>query len=120
MQTVQFVASPSPRRAQEPSRLPEPQNRCSSCSLHQLCLPTGLSEADMQRLDGIIVRRRKIARDDVLYGMNDSFTNLYAVRLGHFKTHQVSADGSEQITGFQMGGELLGMDGISTDRHHCY
>jgi len=73
----------------------------------------------MDRLDKIIGRRRKVARDDYLYRMGDSFTNLYAVRVGHFKTCQINAGGEQQITGFQMTGELLGMDAISTDRHHC-
>lgn len=92
---------------------------CSACSMHQLCLPMGLGEADMSRLDDIIGRRRKVAKDSMLYRMDDPFTNLYAIRLGHFKTFQVSPGGEQQITGFQMAGELLGMDAISTDRHHC-
>lgn len=99
--------------------LHELRSRCASCSMHQLCLPMGLDEADMDRLDRIIGRRRRIARDGNLYRMGDPFTNLYAIRLGHFKTYQINAGGEQQITGFQMAGELLGMDAISTDRHHC-
>jgi CRP/FNR family transcriptional regulator len=118
MQTVQFAKSPA-TRVHEAPRLPEKQNRCSGCSLHQLCISTGLGEPDMLRLERIIVRR-KVPRGGILFRMGDPFTNLYAVRLGHFKTHQLSADGVEQITGFQMAGELLGMDAIATDRHHCY
>lgn len=95
------------------------RSSCSTCSMHQLCLPMGLGESDMQRLDQIIGRRRKVAKDALLYRMEDAFTNLYAIRLGHFKTYQVSHGGEQQITGFQMAGELLGMDAISTDRHHC-
>jgi CRP/FNR family transcriptional regulator, anaerobic regulatory protein len=93
--------------------------RCSACSMHQICLPTGLKEEDMDKLDQIIGRRRKVARDTHLYRVGDPFTNLYAIRLGHFKTHQVNPSGDQQVTGFQMAGELLGMDAISTDRHHC-
>ncbi len=95
------------------------RSSCSACSMHQLCLPMGLGESDMHRLDQIIGRRRKVPKDTLLYRMDDSFTNLYAIRLGHFKTYQVSPGGEQQITGFQMAGELLGMDAISTDRHHC-
>jgi CRP/FNR family transcriptional regulator len=87
--------------------------------MHQLCLPMGLDDEDMGRLDAIIGRRRKIPRDATLYRMGDLFTNLYAIRLGHFKTYQVDVGGEQQITGFQMAGELLGMDAISADRHHC-
>ncbi|NGZ83340.1 fumarate/nitrate reduction transcriptional regulator Fnr [Duganella aceris] len=92
---------------------------CATCSMHQLCLPMGLDDKDMERLDQIIGRRRKVARGANLFRIGDTFQNLYAIRLGHFKTCQVSQDGVEQITGFQMAGELLGMDAISTDLHHC-
>ncbi|MFC5511878.1 fumarate/nitrate reduction transcriptional regulator Fnr [Massilia jejuensis] len=92
---------------------------CGACSMHQLCLPMGLDDADIDRLDQIIGRRRRLGRDERLYAMGEPFRSLYAVRLGHFKTYQVNAAGEQQITGFQMAGELLGMDAISGDRHHC-
>jgi len=92
---------------------------CSACSMHQLCLPMGLADADIERLDQIIGRRRRLVRDERLYQMGEPFRSLYAVRFGHFKTYQVNAAGEAQITGFQMAGELLGMDAISGDRHHC-
>ena len=91
---------------------------CSACSMHQLCLPMGLADADMERLDRIIGGRRRLERDERLYQMGEPFRNLYAVRFGHFKTYQVNAAGEAQITGFQMAGELLGMDAISGN-HHC-
>ncbi len=87
--------------------------------MHQLCLPMGLDVGDIDRLDKIIGRRRKVARGASLYHIGDPFTNLYAIRLGNFKTYQLNPGGDEQITGFQMAGEMLGMDAISTDRHHC-
>jgi len=70
---------------------------CSACSMHQLCLPMGLGESDMTRLDDIIGRRRKIPKDTHLYRIGDHFTNLYAIRLGHFKTFQVSPAGEQQV-----------------------
>ncbi len=92
---------------------------CANCSLHQLCLPMGLSEVDIARLDQIIGRRRRVPRNESLYRMEDPFRHLYAIRLGHFKTYQINSNGEQQITGFQMNGEMLGMDAISADRHHC-
>jgi CRP/FNR family transcriptional regulator len=92
---------------------------CSGCSMHQLCLPMGLDQGDLNRLDQIIGKRSRIARDERLYQMGDPFRNLYAIRFGHFKTYQVNAAGEQQITGFQMAGELLGMDAISAERHQC-
>lgn len=95
------------------------KTKCAGCSMHQLCLPLGLDEADMDRLDQIIGRRNRVARDESLYRMGDPFRNLYAIRFGHFKTYQINPSGEQQITGFQMAGDLLGMDAISFDRHHC-
>jgi len=91
---------------------------CGNCSMHQLCLPMGLEDADINRLDQIIGGRRRLGKDERLYAMGEPFRSLYAVRFGHFKTYQVNAAGEEQITGFQMAGELLGMDAIS-GTHHC-
>lgn len=110
---------PFPATTHAAATVHELRNRCSACSMHQLCLPMGLNEMDMAKLDQIIGRRRKVPRDTHLYRVGDPFTNLYAIRLGHFKTHQINPSGDQQITGFQMAGELLGMDAISTDRHHC-
>jgi len=95
------------------------QAGCAACSMHQLCLPMGLDDADMQRLDQIIGRRRRVKRDQSLYHVAGPFSTLYAIRLGHFKTFQINSNGSQQITGFQMAGELLGMDAIGSGQHQC-
>jgi len=92
---------------------------CSSCNLRELCLPVGISDAQMERLDTIVSTRRALARGEALFRVGDAFTSLYAVRTGFFKTRVSSEDGRDQVTGFQMAGELLGLDGIGTDRHTC-
>jgi CRP/FNR family transcriptional regulator, anaerobic regulatory protein len=92
---------------------------CSSCNLRELCLPVGLSDAELRRLDSLVGARRALKRGDALYGIGDAFVSLYAVRTGFFKTRVNSEDGRDQVTGFQMAGELLGFDGIGTERHTC-
>ncbi len=92
---------------------------CSSCSLRELCLPVGLSDEDVERLDQLVGARRALKRGEVLFHAGDRFDSLYAVRTGFFKTRISSEDGRDQVTGFQMAGELLGLDGISEDRHSC-
>ena len=92
---------------------------CSRCSLRELCLPVGLSDDDMVRLDQLVGARRALKRGEVLFHAGDRFDALYAVRTGFFKTRISSEDGRDQVTGFQMAGELLGLDGISEDRHSC-
>jgi CRP/FNR family transcriptional regulator len=92
---------------------------CSSCNLRELCLPLGMSNEQMDRLDDIVATRRAVPRGEALFRAGEAFTSLYAVRTGFFKTCVSSEDGRDQVTGFQMAGELLGLDGIGTDRHTC-
>ncbi len=92
---------------------------CSSCNLRELCLPVGISNQQLERLDDIVAMRRAVARGEALFHVGDAFASLYAVRTGFFKTCVSSEDGRDQVTGFQMAGELLGLDGIGTDRHTC-
>lgn len=92
---------------------------CASCNLRELCLPVGLTPKDLSRLDGLVARRRSVPRGEALFRNGERFEALYAVRTGFFKTCVGSEDGRDQVTGFQMAGELLGLDGISSDHHHC-
>jgi CRP/FNR family transcriptional regulator len=92
---------------------------CSSCNLRELCLPVGLNPAELQQLDGLVAKRRSVPRGEHLFRNGERFEALYAVRTGFFKTCVNSEDGRDQVTGFQMAGELLGLDGISSDHHHC-
>ena len=92
---------------------------CSNCNLRELCLPFGLSLDELERLDDLISTRRRIKRGDHLYRAGAPFDSIYAIRSGFFKTDVLLEDGRDQVTGFQMAGELLGLDGISTEFHTC-
>jgi CRP/FNR family transcriptional regulator len=93
--------------------------RCSTCNLREICLPCGFSGAEMGQLDELVYTRRGVKRGESLYRSGDKFNALYAVRSGFFKTTQTLEDGREQVTGFLMAGEILGMDGIGPDEHGC-
>lgn len=92
---------------------------CADCSMHELCLPAVVNNADLDRLESIMSKRIRVERGDSLYRAGDLFTTLYAVRLGHFKTVYSEGPATKQIIGFQMSGEILGMEGIGTSRHRC-
>jgi CRP/FNR family transcriptional regulator len=85
---------------------------CSSCSLRELCLPGELCAEDLARVENIVYARRRVPRGETVFQAGAGFSAIYAVRSGFFKTSLVDADGREQVTGFFMGGELLGMEGI--------
>lgn len=82
-------------------------------------MPVGLSDDELERVDTLIGARRKVPRGMPLYLSGESFQSLYAIRTGFFKTEVISEDGREQVTGFQMAGELMGLDGIGSGQHNC-
>ena len=92
---------------------------CSNCNLRELCMPIGLSNEELDRIDDVVAARRKIKRGTTLFRNGEKFTSLYAIRTGFFKTCVASEDGRDQVTGFQMAGEVIGLDGIVNDHHTC-
>ena len=92
---------------------------CSNCNLRELCMPVGLSDAELARVDELVAQRRRIKRGQALFHTGEKFSSLFAVRTGFFKTCVTTEDGRDQVTGFQMAGEIIGLDGIVNDRHTC-
>jgi len=82
-------------------------------------MPMGLSKEELDLIDGMVAARRTIKRGSLLFRNGEKFTSLYAIRTGFFKTCVASEDGRDQVTGFQMAGEVVGLDGIVNDYHTC-
>ncbi|WP_107726329.1 fumarate/nitrate reduction transcriptional regulator Fnr [Neisseria weaveri] len=92
---------------------------CSTCSLKELCLPVGLRPMEFEQLDAVIRQSRRLKKGEYLFRAGEVFTSLFAIRTGFFKTTVASQDGRDQVTGFFMSGELVGMDGICSHVHSC-
>ena len=92
---------------------------CSTCSLRELCLPVGLMPNEFEQLDAVIRQSRRLKKGEYLFRAGEPFSSLYAIRTGFFKTTVASQDGRDQVTGFFMSGELIGMDGICSHVHSC-
>ena len=102
-----------------PASIQQPNSACSNCNLAELCLPVDLSAEEMQKLDELSTAKLSFARNDYLYRSGDKFRSLFAIHSGSFKTQILHEDGREQVTGFEMAGEIIGLDAISTDFHAC-
>ena len=89
---------------------------CAKCNLRETCLSGGVPAEDLARVENIVYARRRIRRGEHLFIAGDEFRCLYAIRAGFFKTSLVDSEGREQVTGFFMSGELLGMDGLGSGR----
>ena len=92
---------------------------CSTCFLRELCLPVGLMPNEFEQLDAVIRQSRRLKKGEYLFRAGEPFSSLYAIRTGFFKTTVASQDGRDQVTGFFMSGELIGMDGICSHVHSC-
>jgi CRP/FNR family transcriptional regulator len=92
---------------------------CSNCNLRELCMPLDLNAEELRRIDELVTTRRKVKRGATLFHNGEKFNSLYAIRTGFFKTCVAAEDGRDQVTGFQMAGEVVGLDGIVNDHHTC-
>jgi len=97
-----------------------PAPQCSNCNLRALCLPGKTEDTAIGQVDRLVSTRRRIKRGETLYRAGEPFKSIYAVRSGFFKTFVVTDDGREQITAFQMSGEMMGMDGVGSEHYQLH
>ncbi|WP_263264301.1 fumarate/nitrate reduction transcriptional regulator Fnr [Pseudomonas sp. RIT-PI-S] len=93
------------------------QAHCKECSLAPLCLPLSLNLQDMDALDAIVKRGRPLKKGDFLFRQGDAFGAIYAVRSGAVKTFSLSDGGQEQITGFHLPSELVGLSALDSEHY---
>lgn len=93
------------------------KSSCQHCSLSNLCLPLALDISDMARLDEVVNRDRIFNRGEQVFAQSTPFRSCYAVKSGAIKTSIITESGDEQITGFFMPGELVGLDSMSDETH---
>lgn len=107
---------------EEPSqaiRLLHVKPACENCRVRKMCLPVSMDPAAVQRLGQVVRRRAPLKKGEYLYHAGDRFTSLYAIQVGSIKTYGITMEGSVQVTGFHLSGELVGMDAIDNQVHPC-
>ncbi|CRZ20159.1 fumarate/nitrate reduction transcriptional regulator Fnr [Kingella kingae] len=95
------------------------KTQCSNCSLKELCLPLGLNAEEFEQVDAVIQQSKRLKKGEYLFHAGENFSSLFAIRTGFFKTAVSTQDGRDQVTGFFMSGELMGMDGIGEGNYTC-
>ncbi|TVP90581.1 MAG: fumarate/nitrate reduction transcriptional regulator Fnr [Pseudomonadaceae bacterium] len=94
-----------------------PEAHCKDCSLAAMCLPLSLQDEELDTLDSIVKRGRPLKKGDNLFRQGDPFNSIYALRSGAIKTFSVSDNGEEQITGFHLASEMIGLSGMDDERY---
>ncbi len=92
---------------------------CRSCSLGELCLPRSLDKTDLKRLDNLFEDRKLLHSGEIVFRQGDDSNHIYAVRSGLLKTFTIAKDGTEQVLGFHLPGELVGFDGMDNHSYDC-
>jgi CRP/FNR family transcriptional regulator len=95
------------------------QVACSQCSLVELCLPRGLTHEELEVFEQVVTPKKPLNKSEYLYRAGEPMTSLYTVKTSAFKANIDSVDGQENIVGFFMPGELMGLDGIASGRYQC-
>jgi CRP/FNR family transcriptional regulator len=93
---------------------------CKDCNLSELCLPRGLHQDELASLDRIVKRTTPLHKGDYLFRSGDPLGSIYAVRSGAVKLYTLSDTGDEQVLGFYLPGELVGLDAINAESHRGY
>ena len=92
---------------------------CKQCNLRELCFPRGMKDDELTNLEAVVDQPKPLHKNDFLYRDGDVSHAMYAVRSGCIKTMTESPNGDEQIVGFHLAGELLGLDGFGDGVHTC-
>ena len=121
---VEVTMRPSNIAAVSPARtvlrdVSRSQTPCSSCNVKNKCLPADLDPDAMRQLEAVAKGRIRLRKGETLYRAGGPFTALYAIRSGSLKTVLLAEDGRDQVAGYHMPGEIVGLDGIGNDLHEC-
>lgn len=102
-----------------PIDVAELKAQCLHCDMNSVCHPPSIDVTELDSLDQWFPTRRRLQRGETLFERGETFNAIYAVRSGFFKTLVPSDKQRDQVTGFLMTGEILGMDGIGSGQHAC-
>lgn len=92
---------------------------CSTCAFSETCLSQGFDKSSLPDLHVLIEHVGPFAEGDHIFRQGDDFTAIAAVRAGTVKTYVLDSAGHEQVLGFFLPGELIGLNAIHQARYPC-
>ena len=90
---------------------------CKDCRLRKFCLAADLNTEELGMFERITQHRRSLERGAQVFHSGEKFNTLYTVRTGSLKTYTLTPDGLEQINGFYLPGDLIGLDAMGSGVH---
>lgn len=93
------------------------QVACSQCTLGKLCLPKNLDDQELREFERIVQKLRPLQKGEHIFRAGEQFAAIVSVRSGSFKSYVINEEGEEQVLGFHLPGELIGLDAIHSTTH---
>jgi CRP/FNR family transcriptional regulator, anaerobic regulatory protein len=92
---------------------------CSTCAFSGACMAEGLDKTHLRELHVLVEHAGPYAEGEHLFREGDPFTAIAAVRAGTVKTYVTDGLGREQVQGFFLPGEVIGLNAIHDSRYPC-
>jgi CRP/FNR family transcriptional regulator len=92
---------------------------CSTCAFSEACLSQGLDKGALGELHVLVEHVGPFHEGEHIFREGDEFTAIAAVRAGTVKTCVVDPGGHEQVLGFFLPGEVVGLNAIHQARYPC-
>lgn len=92
---------------------------CSTCAFSGVCIEAGYDKAALADLHVLVEHVGPFRAGEHVFRAHDPFKAIYAVRAGMVKTVSVDPDGKEQVLGFYVPGEVIGLSGIYPEHYPC-
>ena len=92
---------------------------CSTCAFGSVCLPAGVDKTALRELHMLVEHIGPYRAGDHVFRSGERFAAIFAVRGGVVKTRQLDDDGREQVLGFHLPGEMVGLNAIHPAKYPC-
>lgn len=92
---------------------------CSTCAFSQACMAQGMDKSALMDLHVLVEHVGPLHAGEHVFREGDPFEAIAAVRAGTVKTYVIDRDGHEQVLGFHLPGEVIGLNAIDGDRYPC-
>ena len=92
---------------------------CSTCAFSAACLAEGYDKRLLRDLHVLVEHVGPFREGDHLFREGDPFNAIAAVRAGTVKTYVTDDTGREQVLGFFLPGEVIGLNAIASARYPC-
>jgi CRP/FNR family transcriptional regulator len=90
---------------------------CSTCAFSAACLSSGYDKAQLRDLHVLVEHVGPCREGEHIFREGDPFGAIAAVRAGTVKTYVTDTEGREQVQGFFLPGEVIGLSAISEARY---